>query len=127
MYYFSLQPHEVDPSFLRYGKRGKKEDSISAGSVRSESLTPISSRGRKDPSPTQIIQVKVSFEDFILNHFIPNFQFQPFNEKRANLEKVLETMKGRKFFDKATKSPPVNLTYMVTGRGGRHRKPIVPK
>ncbi|KAL5291748.1 ASH1L family protein [Megaselia abdita] len=102
-------PHEVDPSFLKLSRRVKKEDSISAGSVRSDSLTPISSRGRKVPSPTQIIQVK------------------PFNEKRANLEKVLETMKGRKFFDKATKSPPVNLTYMVTGRGGRHRKTIVPK
>uniref|UniRef100_T1GD67 Histone-lysine N-methyltransferase n=1 Tax=Megaselia scalaris TaxID=36166 RepID=T1GD67_MEGSC len=96
------------PTAKKKKPKPKKEDSISAGSVRSDSLTPISSRGRKIPSPNQNIQVK------------------PFNEKRANLEKVLETMKGRKFFDKATKSPPVNLTYMVTGRGGRHRKTIVP-
>ncbi|KAH8373440.1 hypothetical protein KR009_006870 [Drosophila setifemur] len=119
----SYAPHDVDPSLLK--TRRQKTDLEVAGMVpaithkttgRQEQQQKVS--GRKHRGMTAAAAEATSVR--VLSPKVPNGQM--LKKKRSRLENVLITMKLKCLDAQTAQEQPIDLSYLLSGRGARQRK-----
>ncbi|KAH8371333.1 hypothetical protein KR093_006987 [Drosophila rubida] len=119
-----LQPHDVDPSLL---KTRKQKTDIDVATTRmkvgrqEQRACPTSAGSRKQRN-AQAATAGASAETAVqvLTPTAPNGQV--LKKKRSRLENVLNTMKLKCLDAQTAQEQPIDLSYLLSGRGARQRK-----
>ncbi|KAH8410780.1 hypothetical protein KR222_007582, partial [Zaprionus bogoriensis] len=136
-----LQPHDVDPSLLKTRKQ-KTDIEVAAAPIktsRQEQRNAQAAGTRKQRSTATVAAADVPIQ--VLTPVAPNGQVSitmtsPLNElnkklschlqvlkkKRSRLENVLNTMKLKCLDAQTAQEQPIDLSYLLSGRGARQRK-----
>ncbi|KAH8242251.1 hypothetical protein KR026_012598 [Drosophila bipectinata] len=120
----SYAPHDVDPSLLKT-RRQKTDLEVAGGVPAAAQKTPgrqeqqqQKAAGRKQRGINAVTSVSSAVR--VLQPVAPNGQI--LKKKRSRLENVLITMKLKCLDAQTAQEQPIDLSYLLSGRGARQRK-----
>uniref|UniRef100_A0A1I8PIQ2 Histone-lysine N-methyltransferase n=1 Tax=Stomoxys calcitrans TaxID=35570 RepID=A0A1I8PIQ2_STOCA len=122
-------PHEVDPSMLKSKKQKTENESPSpATSSTIATGNAVGGSSKKETNklyqtPTKKRQNSTSPATITISTTTNSTPVMSIKEKRSHLETVLKVLKTRsKHLSTGGNEPPLDLTYLLSGRGARQRK-----
>ncbi|KAH8322182.1 hypothetical protein KR059_006750 [Drosophila kikkawai] len=117
----SYAPHDVDPSLL---KTRKQKTELDVG-VAAATMQKVTGRQEQHHQPKTVGRkprgyVAASVEARVVTPVAPNRQV--IKKKRSRLENVLNTVKLKCLDAQTAQEQPIDLSYLLSGRGARQRK-----